>query len=536
MKKFIISAICLSLALHCVALDAGDQVKMVMAKQKLYAGKYNEALSVYKEVLQKNPTDATVLYYVGYCNFELKKFDIAEEQLKKALTTGKDIMPETYLVLGKIHLADEKIEEAKNELTQYKTLVKSSDAKLNDVDLYLNYCTNAKKFIDNPRSLKIENLGTVINSKFDDQTPCISADGKKLVFNTRRPETTNSPKDIEGDGKYFQDIFISTWDTINKVWVLAEGVQGNVNTDAHDACTGIAPDGKQIFIYKNDINDNESRGGDVFISKVVSNKWKTPETMGKPINTSYFEGGASITADGKIVYFTSERKGSLGKSDIWCVKKITKNEWGKPENLGAIINSEFDEVGVFISADGKTLFYSSDGNGSMGSFDIFRSILIDGKWSAPVNLGFPINTVGKDGPFTITADASTGYFASDRKGGLGESDIYKVDLSAIGIYENDFIKKENSGLSILKGVIRDSFEGNGIANAEVKIFDAIGNLITTTLTNENGDYFLTLKGDVNYIINITKKGFNPTEEKVELKQAKNGNNILEKHLMLVKAK
>ena len=536
MKKFITTFCFFALLTNVNAIDAGDQVKMVLAKQKLFAGQYIGALNIYKEVLQKNPDDSDVLYYVGYCNFELKKFDIALEHLKKAVATNKDVKPETHLVLGKIYLMDEKIDEALLEFNSYKVSVNSKTAVMEDVDVYISHCNNAKKYMATPINVKVDNLGEAINSKYDDQSPCISADGRKLVFNSRRPETTDSPTDVEGDGKYFQDIYISFWDTINKKWSVSEDVPGNVNTPAHDACTSISPDGKQIFIYKNDITDNESRGGDVFVSKVVNNKWKTPEALGKPINTTYWEGGACISPDGKTLYFISERKGGYGRADIWMVKRISKTEWGKPENLGPEINSEFDEVGAFLAPDGKTLFFSSNGKASMGSYDIFKSTLEKDKWAKPINVGYPINTVYKDGPLVVSADAQVAYFASERKGGIGESDIYKADLSNYSLLEKDGIKKTNSGLSILKGTVRDGFEGSGIASVDVQILDATGVIVASTITNENGEYFITLKGDVTYSIKVVKKGYKTAEEKVELKVGKTDTFSLEKQILLNKEK
>lgn len=536
MKKILTSICFLALLTNLQAMDAGDIVKMELAKQKLYAGQFIGALNIYKEVLQKNPEDAKVLYYVGYCNFELKKYEESEVHLKKAIATNKDVKPESYLLLGKIYLHDEKLDEALKEFANYKANVKAKEAEYEDVELYIAHCNNAKKGMANPVDSKIDNLGTAINSKYDDQSPAISADGRKLVFNTRRPETTDSPVDVEGDGKFFQDIYISTWDTIHKKWNEAEDVPGNVNTDAHDACTSISPDGKQIFIYKNDVRETESRGGDVFVSKVVSNKWKTPEPLGKPINTSYWEGGACISPDGKTLYFTSERPGGYGRSDIYMVTRINKTEWAKPVNLGAEINTEYDEVGVFLAPDGKTLFFSTNGKESMGSYDIFKTTLENGKWTKPVNLGYPINTVYKDGPLVVSADAQTAYFASERKGGLGESDIYKADLSNYAILEKDGKKKSNNGLSILKGVIRDGFEGTGIALADVTIMDASGAVAASTSTNENGEYFITLKGDVTYTIKVSKKGYKAAEEKVDLKLGKTDTFSLEKQIMLNKEK
>ena len=538
MKNFILIAICFFIGhTSAKAIDAPDQVKMVLAKQKLYAGQFISALNLYKEVLIKNPEDASVLYYIGYCNFELKKYDLALETLKKALATNKDIKPETHLVLGKLYLVDENIDEALIEFTSYKSTAKSKDAELEEVDVYIEHCNNAKKYMANPNNdIKIENLGGAINSKFDDQTPCISADGTKLVFTTRRPQTTNAPIDIEGDGKFFQDIYISLWDTINKKWLPSDEVSGNVNTDAHDACTSISPDGKQIFLYKNDLSDNQSRGGDIFVSKVINNKWKTPEPLGKPINTTYWEGGACISPDGKTLFFISERKGGYGRADIWMVKRKNKQEWDVPVNLGPEINSEFDEVGAFLAPDGKTLFFSSNGKGSMGSYDIFKTTLEGGKWSKPTNLGFPINTVYKDGPLVVSADAKLAYFASERKGGIGESDIYTADISNYGIFEKDGKKVVNTGLSILKGIVRDAFEGSGIMGVDVQIFDPTGLLVASTVTTDNGEYFITLKGDVTYTLKIVKKGFKSAEEKVELKMGKNETYSLEKQFMLSKEK
>ncbi len=151
--------------------------------------------------------------------------------------------------------------------------------------------------------------------------------------------------------------YISQLDTVSGSFTTAATVGSPVNTNAHDACTSISPDGKQIFIYKNDASKAESRGGNVFVSKVNNDKWKKPVSLGKPINSSYWEGGACISSDGKKYFFTSERKGGYGKSDIWMVEKKSKSEWGKPVNLGPEVNTEYDEAGMFLAPDGKTLFF-----------------------------------------------------------------------------------------------------------------------------------------------------------------------------------
>ena len=169
-------------------------------------------------------------------------------------------------------------------------------------------------------------------------------------------------------------------------------------------------------------------------------------------------------------------------------------------------------------------------------YDIFKTTFEGNKWTKPVNLGFPINTVYKDGPLVISADAQTAYFASERKGGLGESDIYTADLSNYALLEKDGKKKTNSGLSILKGTVRDGFEGSGIASVDVQIMDTGGVVVASTITNDNGEYFITLKGDVTYAIKVVKKGYKTAEEKVELKLGKTDTFSLEKQIMMDKDK
>ena len=132
-------------------------------------------------------------------------------------------------------------------------------------------CVTNKNSI-NPVHVKIENLGQTVNSKFDDKGPAITADGKKIFFNSRRPATEDALKDEEGDGKYFESIYVTSWDSAKQQWTDADEIPGQINQKAsHVACTGISSDGKQIFIYKNDITDAESRGGDIFVSKVSKN-------------------------------------------------------------------------------------------------------------------------------------------------------------------------------------------------------------------------------------------------------------------------
>lgn len=514
-------------------IDILDNPKLILAKQTMYGGQYKKAMSQFKELYDKYPNNSELPYYIGYCYYEIGDLKNAFDYFNEAKKNGAAVN-ETYLYLGLIYQRQSEFDKALNEFDNFKSKVKSKkELEESDVDVYISQCRNVIEMKKNPVPVKIINMGQDINSQYDDATPCITADGKMLIFNTRRPEDTNSPLDVEGDGKYFQDIYISYFDTVQKKWLPAQPVPGNVNTDAHDAATSISPDGKIIFIYKNDTRENQSSGGDIFISKIMKNKWKTPEPIGPPINSTYWEGGACLSPDGKTLYFTSERKGGFGHSDIWMSKKINNKEWSKPVNLGNKINTPYDEVGIFMSPDGKTLFFCSNGPNSMGSYDIFKTVYENGEWSTPINLGYPINTEFSDGPISIDATGNIAYIASDRPGGLGERDIYMVDLSQYSILGNNN-NKTNNELSIIKGTVRDGYEGFGIADSKIEFYDEKDVLVSSTITNENGEYFITLPGNKQYTIKAYAKGFQTTIEKVNLPIGKQDTYILVKDFLLKK--
>jgi len=513
--------------------NAGDAAKVFSAKQKVLAGEYVAALNAFREVEKDNPKNASIKYYIGLCYFNMNQVQNAKSSLLKALEINIDVKPETHFVLGRVYQAEENPELAIQEYNLYKTSPAEDKESKEDADMYLSQCANAKMMTANPVPVIITNVGPEINSKYDDKNPCITADGSRIVFTTRRPETTNDATDVEGDGKYFENIYTAVLDSTGKNFTKAGSVSSSINTKAHDAVSSISPDGKQIFIYYNDLSDPAKRGGSVYVSKNANGKWKVPETLGKPINSSYWEGGTCVSPDGKRYFFSSERKGSYGGSDIWMVEKINKSEWGKPINLGPEINTVYDEGGMFLAPDGKTLFFCSNGPKSMGGYDVLKTVYEKGKWSAPVNVGYPINSIGKEGQLTISADARFAYVSSDRKGGFGETDIYKIDLKDYAILEPDGKKKISNGLSILKGTIREGFEGYGVQDVEVILKDDQNNQVASTNTNENGEYFFTMHGG-KYSLLIRKKGFTEISENIELGASEKETIILEKGYLLKK--
>ncbi len=513
---------------------AGSVGEMMLAEQKFFAEDYRGALIIYNNILKGKQNDANVIYHIAECYFEMHQLKEAQENAEKAKGIDPKANVNNFLLLGKLYQLAGKLDEALTEFTTFKTQVDAIKALNSGVDRYIGQINTAKNLMANPIDVKIENMGSTINSEYDEKAPMVSADGKILIFTSRRPGRSSSIN--PDDNKYYEDIYLSHLDSATKAWTNAELLSGAINTDGHDACTSISPDGKQIFLFKNNI-ERESRGGDIYVSRLgTSKKWGAPMSVGKPINTTYAELGACLSPDGKFLYFVSERIGGFGNADIWVSKKKTHNGWDTPENLGSIVNTAEDEAGLFLAPDGKSLFFTSNGHNSMGGYDMFKTTLENGKWSTPINLGYPINSIYNDYCFSLSVDARTGYFSSDRPGGMGERDIYKVGLMNYPVLDKEMKFKTNTEavMAILKGDIFDATKGAGMV-AEVVLYDETGTKIGSTLSEISGEYFITLPADKkNYRVTIDTEGFKSIDEKVEIRAAKEGATTVIKHYLLYK--
>jgi outer membrane protein OmpA-like peptidoglycan-associated protein len=211
-----------------------------------------------------------------------------------------------------------------------------------------------------------------------------------------------------------------------------------LNSQFHNASVNISPNGNEVFIY------NDENGGDIYASfKGRDGVWSSPKGL-EGINTEYLENSATITKDGKRIYFTSNRLGSYGGTDVYTAVKNKNDRWTDIQNLGPIVNTEHDEEDVFISANGIHLYFSSNGHAGMGDLDIYRSSYdsVANKWSEPVNLGYPINSVENDIYFVLTGDETHAYFSSVKADNKGEQDIYEIDMTKwkpVDLTNYDFI-------------------------------------------------------------------------------------------------
>lgn len=508
----------------------GYKMKMADARHSYLDGNIRGALNTYRELAKDFDNDAMIHYRTAECHYALKNYDLALEYYRNAKKVDSDLVPEqNYTLAQSLHrvgLLDQAISYAQT----YKDNAKKKHLKIWDADKLMTQLEYAKKQIASPKEVTISNLGKNINSRHGDYSPSITADGQTLIFTSRRANTKGGGIDKAGDHKYFEDIYMSTWDKKKENWSRAEPIEGKLNTEGHDASLSISPDGNQIYIYR---NDGSVYIGDIFVSKKSksSGKWRTPKDLEKPINTSYFESSASLSADGNRLFFVSEREGkkngAIGRGDIYVVNKISRTQWSEPKNLGPVINTKEDEISVFIHPNGKSLFFSSKGHEeNMGGYDIFMSeFKDDSTWSKPINLGYPINTVDDDVHFVLGTDGKIAYYSTIREDGMGERDIYKIDMSKYPI-----IKDLKISLTILKGNI-SSTEGSTL-QAEIIVSDEKGKQIGKTTANEYGDYFLTLPGNKKYFLRVNDSGYEMKKVEVELPLGEKETLSVEKNIVL----
>jgi outer membrane protein OmpA-like peptidoglycan-associated protein len=491
-RKALYLLICL-LAVNTVLFGQGK--KALSEAERFYGIKaYDEALPLYLEAIQGGEKDPMVHYKAGVC---LQKTNNTNEQIKAipyweyALANGSNL-PNTLLYdLGDIYLKDENLQKAVACFTQYKEQNKADKAAVAKADKALDTSHIAIALMSVPRNIKVHNFGSAINTDLIEYNPVVSADESIMAFTALRP---NAGKTRSGD-KFIEEIYIS----YNRSGTWSEPKVIPIASLYNVGSAGISPDGQKMLIFMGTTTDP----GSLFQITKAGENWSKPTLINPVINhPKYLESTASITPDGKTIYFASDRIGGQGGMDIWKTQQQANGSWSTPANLGPDINSKANEDAPFIHPDQKTLFFTSDGHNTMGGRDIFVSRLHNAKWTQPENMGYPVNTPANDNYFTLIADGTRAYFSSDRKGGLGSQDIYYLDMPE---------ESANIPLTMIKGKILNAETGKPMPT-KIYLVDNQTNKKLDFVYDpdpETGNYLVILPPSKNYDMVIESEGFLP---------------------------
>jgi outer membrane protein OmpA-like peptidoglycan-associated protein len=413
-----------------VTVFAQKDVDAVSLADEMYNfGDKKDALDVYVQALQYNPNNIRANYMIGICYLETINKDKSVPYFQKAYELNPKISYEIFYLIGKGYHYGNKFDEAITNYTKFIEETNNSSEIPKDVSKpslikkaqkKISECENAKLAFSQPRNVNITLLGEEINTPYPDYAPVITPDESILLFTSRRQGTTGKKKDR--DNEFFEDVYISQ--RTDSVWGYAKNLGEPINTDIHDGSIGISPDGKELYLYK------EDNGGDIYSSiKDKEGKWSKPKPVQGKINTKYNEPSICFSSDGNFLFFTSSRKEGRGGLDIYFCKKDKKGKWSDPVNLGSAINTEYEEDCPYFEVKDSTLYFSSNGHQNIGGYDIYKSKLNNGVWSKPENLGVPVNTTDDDIYFVISGDGKHGYFSSVSDKGYGDKDIYRLDMS-----------------------------------------------------------------------------------------------------------
>ncbi len=360
------------------------------------------------------------------------------------------------------------------------------DAKgLRLTEKYIADCEFSIAALRNPFPFHPQNPGEAINSTYDEYFPKLTADQRTIIFTRKINDREN--------------FYESTQDS-NDVWQEAAFLQGNINSELYnEGAHCISPDGKYLFFTG--CNRPDGLGScDIYVSRREGGGWGEPHNLGAPINTRGWEAQPALSADGRTLYFVSNRQGGQGGYDIWKSTLQDDGQWGIPQNLGPVINTPYDESSPYIHADNLTLYFASNGWPGFGDKDIFKSRLDhNGNWQPPVNLGYPINDHYEQSALSVSMNGRQAFFSTRRPDAIGGLDIYSFELHET---------LQPNPVAYLKGVIVDA-ENNEPIQAEVVVTDILADdvLFRERADFEDGSFLAPLPFGKTYALHIKYPGY-----------------------------
>jgi outer membrane protein OmpA-like peptidoglycan-associated protein len=464
-------------------------------------------------------------YDQGKRDYDLLYYDRAETSLKMAVREDEGFY-EAHLLLGQLYSDTGDWEKA---VTHYRKAVSIDSLffvpalyALGRAEMrtgrYSEAITNLEAYIRNPKAtakLRTEagkmlascrfalsfpgslfptepvNAGDSVNTSLDEYWPSVTGDGQQLIF-------TREVKRASGYGRDRQeDFYISRWVNDGGYWGQARSAGAPLNTAGNEGAQSISSDGRSMYFTACDRNDGYGRC-DIYYSFHDGTRWSPGTNIGPPVNSVYWESQPSISPNGRMLFFVSNRPGGMGGMDIWYSVRGSDGRWGKPVNPGKTINTSGDEFSPFIYFNSKTLYFSSNGRETFGGHDIYVTHLNrDSTWTTPENLGPSVNTPADETGLVIESSGKRAYFSSIRDKSRGK-DIFYIDLP-------ESVQPEP--VSYFRGTVIDKASGLPIA-ARYELTDLSSRTaVISSLTDSKGGFFVCLPPGYSYGLNVTADGY-----------------------------
>lgn len=483
-------------------------------RKQFNSGQDVKAIKYLESAISKDADFIDAYLILGQIYFISRDYQSALENYKKVTEIDPAYMPGANMVTAELELRFGNYSDAKKGFEKYLQLVPdlAPDLKEDAIQKIQN-CDFAINAMKHPVPFQPVNLGQGINTNEAEYFPSFTVDQKEIIF-------TRDIKDPKASEGHQEDFYIAK--LTDTTWTTARNASAPLNSPQNEGGPSISADGRILFFTACDRPDGKG-SCDIYLSqRLADGNWSKPLNIGPPINTSAWESQPSFSSDGKTLYFI---RGSYTRDrsrifDIYVSTFQTDMTWSNPDKLSDTINTNGVEESVFIHPDNQTLYFSSDGHTGMGGLDIFVSRRTEnGTWGPPVNLGYPINTYNDENSIVVSADGLRAYFASDRKGGFGNLDLYRFNL---------YPEARPLLVSYVKAQVSDAGTGNPIA-AGFEIIDIeTGKIIVSNTTDKRkGEFLACLPAGKNYMLNVNKEGYLFYSDYFECKEANQKQNAFD---------
>jgi len=494
-----------SLILFSFSLSA-QKSKIKKAEKSYDEYSYEESIRKFEGITDKS---VQIKRKLAESYYKTRNYIKAEEYYNQIVNSIESTSEDIYNYAS-VLAVNKKYQESE------KWMVKFSELEQDDsrAKLYLNNKGFYKFLLKDNAQYKIKNLD--VNTQHQDFGTSYYMD--KIVFASSRTKKGLIKRLWNWNELPFLDLFIA--EVTNSQLTNIKPFKKSFNKKYHEGPASYSKDGNYTVFTANNYKSKSKDGIiklQLFTSKKDGKKWEKAKPF-KYNSNEYSVGHPYLTADGKKMYFASDMPGGYGGVDIYMTEMNAKGEWGIPKNLGNVINTEGNEMFPFVHEDGL-LFFASDGLLGLGGLDIFVSFINEASFSAPKNLGVPVNSSFDDFAFIVNPKMKSGYFSSNREGGKGDDDIYSFKLL------KEFIPDV-----ILKGTTKDE-DGNILANTNIIIYDENGNVLKEILSDKNGQFNFAVLPNSVYKLESSKEKYITTIENVDLSEAKGD---VEKDLILEK--
>jgi len=486
-------------------------------------GQFAEAISLLNQAIDKDKKFFEAYYRLGLVYLSKKDYAQAIQYYEKGLSLTSDPVKQKvfWYDLGDSYFYQGKYDEAVKYFSEFLTVEKNNKQRIEHANQVLKNVEFIKQGAAVAARYKLRPLSDTVNRFVLQYFPVLTADQQELIF-TRR--VGNNPDDDE-------DLVICRKDGRGR-WLSPQSISPHINSSLNEGTSTISADGR-LLIFTSCVGREGFGSCDLFESRKVGDDWSEPVNLGVNVNSSEWESQPSLSADGRTLYFVSDRRGSIGRRDIWVTYQNDKGQWTKAKNIGKPVNSVYDEMSPFIHVNNQTLYFASNGLTGFGGYDIFYSEKdTSNAWSAPVNIGAPINDHEDQFSLFITADGKKGYFAREesKAGGLSASKLYEVEIP-----EESQVKHRSN---YVKGVIRDKKTKHPLA-ADVELINIEKNERASLVRSDSvtGQYLIVLTQGAEYALYVNKQGylftsenfnyssvkdFKPIVQNIDLEPAKSG--------------